>query len=132
MTRTRLSTPHTVGAALAAVLVAPVLVAAPALANDDDIIREGRCSGGTDWKVKASPEDGRIEVEGEIDSNRNGQVWKWRLKHNGSATAKGKSTTRGRSGSFEVRRVLVDLSGPDTFVFRAKHNGEVCRGSVTF
>jgi hypothetical protein len=133
MTRTRsFTTPHRIGAALAGALIAPVLVVAPALANDDDVIREGNCSGGTDWKVKASPEDGRIEVEGEIDSNRNGQVWKWRLKHNGSVTAKGSKTTTGRSGSFEVRRVLVDLQGADTFVFRATHNGEVCRGSVTF
>ena len=41
MTRTRLSTPHTVGAALAAVLVAPVLVAARAIANDDYLIGYG-------------------------------------------------------------------------------------------
>lgn len=122
------------GTALVAAVTLPLLVAGPALANDDDVIRRGGCSGGTDWKVKASPEDGRIEVEGEIDSNRSGQTWHWRLKHNGSVSAKGTGTTGGRSGSFEVRRVLVDLGGADTFVFRARNagSGEVCRGSVTF
>jgi hypothetical protein len=121
-------------AALTAAVTVPLLVAGPALANDDDVIRRGGCTGGTDWKVKASPEDGRIEVEGEIDSNRSGQTWRWRLKHDGGLSAKGTATTGGRSGSFEVRRVLVDLSGPDTFVFRARNvgSGEVCRGTVTF
>lgn len=111
-----------------------VAAAGPALANDDDVIRRGACAGGTDWKVKASPEDGRIEVEGEIDSNNPGQTWRWRLKHNGSLTARGTATTGGRSGSFEVRRVLVDLQGADTFVFRARNprTGEVCRGAVTY
>lgn len=122
------------GAAVAAAVVLPLLVAGPALANDDDVIREGGCTGGTDWKVKASPEDGRIEVEGEVDSNRSGQTWHWKMKHNGSVSARGTGTTGGRSGSFEARRVLVDLSGPDTFVFRAVNasSGEVCRGVVTF
>jgi hypothetical protein len=133
MSHTR-STLRTAAAAVAAAVTVPLLVAGPALANDDDVIREGGCTSGTDWKVKASPEDGRIEVEGEIDSNRNGQTWRWRLRHNGSLSAKGTATTGGRSGSFEVRRVLVDLSGADTFVFRARHlgSGEVCRGTVTF
>ena len=128
------STLRVAGAALAAAVTVPLLVAGPALANDDDVIRRGGCSGGTDWKVKASPEDGRIEVEGEIDSNRNGQTWHWRIKHNGSLSARGTATPGGRSGSFEARRVLVDLAGPDTFVVRAQHGtgGEVCRGSVTF
>ena len=39
----------------------------PALANDADVITRGPCSGNSDWKLKASPENGRIEVEGEVD-----------------------------------------------------------------
>ncbi|WP_148572370.1 hypothetical protein [Nocardioides caldifontis] len=121
-------------AAAATALPLTLLTAVPASANDDDVIRRGGCSGATDWKLKASPEDGRIEVEGEIDSNRNGQEWRWRMKHNGSLTAKGTKTTRGASGSFEVRRVVVDLRGTDRLVFRAvdKRSGEVCRGTVRF
>jgi hypothetical protein len=121
-------------AAAAAALPLTLLTAVPASANDDDVIREGACSGSTDWKLKASPENGRIEVEGEIDSNRTGQTWRWRLKHNGSVSAKGKRVTQGASGSFEVRRVVVDLRGTDKLVFRAVHrrSGEVCRGTVRF
>ena len=68
------------------------------------MIRHGSCSGATDWKIKAKPDDGRIEVESEIDSNRNGQTWTWTLRHDGSVAAQGRSTTTGRSGSFEVER----------------------------
>ena len=108
--------------------------AAPAVANDADVIRRGNCSGSADWKLKASPENGRIEVEGEVDSNRNGQAWNWRIKHNGSLSDRGTKTTRAPSGSFTVRRVLVNVRGEDRIVFRA-HNprsGQTCRGALTF
>jgi hypothetical protein len=106
----------------------------PALANDDDVIRRGSCSGATEWKLKASPEDGRIEVEGEVDSNRNGQTWRWRIRHDGSLSARGTATTRPPSGSFEVRRVLVDSAGTDTIAFRARNprTDEVCRGVLRY
>lgn len=127
-------TTRTRAAVITTAMLLPLFTALPASANDDDVIREGGCSGGTDWKVKASPEDGRVEVEGEIDSNRSGQTWHWKIEHNGSSSARGSAVTGGRSGSFEVRRVLVDLSGADTFVFRARNrgSGEICRGFVTF
>lgn len=114
--------------------VAAMLPALPAMAGDDDVIRRGACSSATSWKLKASPEDGRIEVEGEIDSNRNGQTWQWRLKHNGTVSSKGQATTKGPSGSFERRRVVVNLAGTDRLVFRASNpkTGEVCRGVVSF
>ena len=119
------------GAALALSLT---MTATPALANDGDVIRRGSCSGTADWKLKASPEDGRIEVEAEVDTNRNGQVWRWRLVHNGTLSARGRATTKPPSGSFEVRRVLVNLQGTDRIRFVARHrpSGQVCRGTVRF
>lgn len=122
-------------AGLGAVLALSLtMTATPALANDGDVIRRGSCSGTADWKLKASPEDRHIEVEGEVDSNHNGQVWRWRIEHNGTISARGSSTTHAPSGSFEVRRVLVNLRGTDTIRFVAKHrpSGQVCRGTVRF
>lgn len=115
-------------------LLATIALPAPALANDADVIRRGSCSGSADWKLKASPEDGRIEVEGEVDSNKKGQTWKWRLVHNGSVTARGKATTSGPSGSFDVERTVVDLKGDDNLKFRAHHAGtdQTCVGRLTF
>ena len=51
--------------------VALFVIAVPAVASagDRDVIREGPCSGRSDWKLKLSPEDGRIEVEFEVDQN---------------------------------------------------------------
>jgi len=109
-------------------------VASPALANSADVIKQGSCSGASDWKLKASPQDGRIEVEGEVDSNRNGQTWRWRMLHNGEVSARGTATTSGPSGSFSVRRLMVDAAGSDAIGWRARNpqTGETCRGSLTF
>ena len=110
--------------------------AAPASASggddDDRVIRTGRCSGSADWKLKVKTDDGRLEVEGEIDSNVSGQQWRWTIRHNGSVSDRGTATTSGRSGSFEVERTIVDLAGTDAVVFRAVREGQVCRGVVNY
>lgn len=129
--------PKSTIAKLGAVALSGVVLAGlatPALANDDDVIKRGNCSGRSDWKLKASPENNRIEVEGEVDSNVNGQTWKWRMRHNGQVSARGKATTSAQSGSFDVRRLMVDLSGTDRIGWRAKNpaTGEVCRGSLRY
>lgn len=121
-------------AALLLATALPVVGAGAAQAqSSDDVIRRGSCTGSTDWKIKAKPDDGRIEVESEIDSFRNGQVWRWVLSHNGSASARGTSTTRGPSGSFDVERRTVNANGSDDFTFRAVNNasGEVCVATLT-
>ena len=116
-------------------IVLSALTAAPAVASGGGDVHQssGSCSGSTDWKIKAKADDGRIEVEAEVDSNHSGQVWDWTIKHNGSMSAKGASTTRGLSGSFTVRRLMANLSGTDHFVFRAERRstGAVCRGTIS-
>jgi hypothetical protein len=114
-------------------LAASVGLVAPAQASHggDDVRTSGRCAGGAHWKLKAKHDDGRIEVEGEIDSNHSGQRWHWTLKHNGSISAKGAKKTSGSSGSFEIQRRMTDLSGKDHFVFRATHGGATCRGTIS-
>jgi hypothetical protein len=120
--------------ALVATLALTAIGAVPAYASHggDDVVRRGACTGSTHVKVKAKHDDGRIEVEGEVDSNRNGQAWSWRLLHNGSVSARGTRTTKAPSGSFEVHRRVVDLKGTDSLTFRARstRSGEVCRGTV--
>lgn len=107
---------------------------APTAHAGDDVRTGGRCSANATWKLKAKPDDGRLEVEGEVDSNRSGQVWRWRLKHDGVLVASGTRTTGGASGSFDVRRLVADHSGTDVIVFRARRpaTGEVCRGTLAF
>jgi hypothetical protein len=119
----------TVAAALATVMIG----ATPALANDADVIRRGSCSGASDWKLKLSPEDGKIEVEYEVDQNRNGQTWRVRILKEGTQIFSGRRTTQAPSGSFEVRVVTGNTSGTDSFSARAVNvsSGEVCRGAAT-
>ena len=119
---------------VAALLTLSVAGAAPALAKDGDVIRRGACSGASDWKLKLSPENGRIEVEYEVDSNKVGQTWRVRLFHDGNRFFSGTRTTAGASGSFEVRKVAANHSGSDSFRARATNvaSGEVCGGSASF
>lgn len=125
-----------VTALITTVLVATTLAAAPMTANakDGDIIRRGSCTASTDWKLKLSPENGRIEVEFEIDQNRNGQRWNISLKRNGSVFWRGSRTTRAPSGSIEVRRLTLNGPGTEKIVARAKNprTGEICRGVARF
>jgi hypothetical protein len=122
-------------AAATALTASLALSAAPASArggDDDRVIRTGSCSGTTDWKLKVKTDDGRLEVEGEVDSNVTGQAWAWKFKDNGSVVASGSATTTGPSGSFDVERKIANQSGADRVVFKAKRAGETCRGVIAF
>ncbi|HEX6844038.1 MAG TPA: hypothetical protein VF235_02875 [Actinomycetota bacterium] len=118
--------------ALAGALVLTVAGAVPAAAKDGDVIRRGACSGLSDWKLKLSPEDGRIEVEYEVDSNRAGQTWRVRLFQNGDRIFAGSKVTQPPSGSFTVRVLARNTAGTDSFRARATNvaTGEVCGGSA--
>jgi hypothetical protein len=117
---------------VAALLTLSVAGAVPALAKDGDVIRRGACSGASDWKLKLSPENGKIEVEYEVDSNKVGQTWQVRIVKNGNVIFRGARETKGASGSFTVRLVTANTAGDDVFRARATHADEVCAGSATF
>jgi hypothetical protein len=122
------------GLALTAALATGWMVPAHASHGGDGLVKSGSCSKSANWKLKASAEDGRIEVEGEVDSNVNGQTWNWRILHNTKLSARGTATTVAPSGSFEVRRLLVNVAGPDRIGWRATNprSGETCSGGLTF
>jgi hypothetical protein len=117
-----------VGAATAAIVV---MLPASVSASDDEVRKTGSCSRTAGWEMRAKwDDDQRIELRGRVEDTRAGQTWTWRIKHNGSVSAQGRSVS-GSSG-FEVRRALVDLAGVDHCVFRAERvkTGEVCRGRI--
>ena len=115
--------------ALAAAAALPTL----ALASDGDVGRLGQCTKSAFSKIKLSPENGRIEVEFEVDANRNGQTWRVVIRRNGNVVARTQATTRRPSGSFEIRRVLDNRRGaPDTIHARAvSSTSQVCRAAAT-
>jgi hypothetical protein len=119
--------------ALALGIAVFTLGCASASAKDGDIEQPGTCSGASSAKLKLSPENGRIEVEFEVDQNRTGVRWDAVLKRNGDQAASARPTTRGPSGSFELRRVLPDGPGADRILARATSpSGETCRAQATF
>jgi hypothetical protein len=119
--------------AVAGALVFTVAGTTNAFAKAGDVIRTGACSGTSDWKLKLSPDNGKTEVEYEVDSNKVGQSWRVRLFENGTRIFAGTRTTKGPSGSFTVRVVAPNPAGRDSFTARATNlgNGEVCGGSAS-
>ena len=114
-----------------AVLVA-LVVLAPAAAKDGDVLVRGTCTGPSSSKLKLSEEDGRIEVEFEVDQNRNGVRWSVVLRRPTAVVARASAVTRGPSGSFELRRVVGNQAGDDRITARAtRASGEVCRATAT-
>ena len=129
--------------AAAAVLAVGISLSSAGLAAADhgtsggrgsEVRRQGACSGTADWKLKVKPDDGRLEVDGEVDAHHNGQVWTWRVLHDGYVSYRGTRTTRAPSGSFTVTRRVVDMAGADTIGFRAENNatGQTCRGHLLY
>lgn len=123
---------------VAVMLAASLLAIAPVARADGgggsgDVIRRGNCSGQTDWKMKAKPDDGRLELEFEVDSNVNGQTWNVRIQQNGSPIFIGSRVTHAPSGSFDLTRRPNDSAGIDRFVARATNpsTGETCMGRVS-
>jgi len=120
-------------------LAVAALAAVPATASgggddDDDGERRvaGRCTDGSSAKLKAKHDDGRLEVEFEVDQNRNGVTWNVRVRRNGKRVVSTRATTRAPSGSFSVEREIADGPGRDRIVARATSpSGEVCRARVT-
>jgi len=131
-TTRRIAATSSIVLAFGAVTVLPA--AAAHGGGGHEVERRGNCAGSTDWKLKAKSDDGRIEVEAEIDSGVSGQVWVWRILHNGGVSAKGRATTKPPSGSYEVRRLLIDASGVDRIGIRSTNTVtlESCAGNLRF
>ena len=120
--------------AAAALLVAAMTIASsPVAAKSGDVVKTGSCTGSADWKLKAGKDNGRIEVEFEVDSNHNGQVWRVKLIDNGVLRHRGRHTTMAPSGSFTVRRLIPNMAGPDDIVARARNlsSGQLCVAKLT-
>jgi hypothetical protein len=108
--------------------------ALPALAGGPEVIRTGACSGRSDWKLKLKNDNGRIEVEYEVDQNRVGDVWRVRIRHDGDLVFAARRTTKAPSGSFTVRLLQRNRAGNDLFRGRAVNlrTGEICGGRAVW
>lgn len=86
----------------------------------------GACTRQSTSTLKLSREDRGIEVEFEVDQNRNRVPWNVTLRRNGVRVASFTATTHAPSGSFEIRRVIAGRLGADRIRAIATRGGETC------
>ena len=120
--------------AVAAVGMSFVLPPAVAQA-DDDVTRRGSCNGVSKWEFELEKDDGRIEVEYEVTTRREGHRWRVRIWHDGDRVFKGIRVARRDDDDrpdFEVELNRPDRRGTDRFKARAYNTktGELCRGAA--
>jgi hypothetical protein len=120
-------------AAVAVSLTAPLVASAtPAFASGGGgVSSSGACTNGGHFKLKAKHDDGAIEMEYQVDSNRAGQVWAVRITDNGTVVVSRNATTAGPSGSFTIRKVIANRPGPDKIRAHATFKNHTCGGAVT-
>jgi hypothetical protein len=120
-------------AALVVVTTLGLGVTGIASAKDGDVRVAGTCTGASTSKLKLSAENGRIEVEFEVDQNRNGVRWIVGVSQNGRKRFAGTRVTKAPSGSFTARLIAPNTAGADRFSARATSpSGEVCTARATF
>jgi hypothetical protein len=92
-----------------------------------DVRVQGVCTQRSTSELKLSSEDGALEVEFEVDQNRNRVPWKVTLRRNGHRVASLSATTHAPSGSFEIRRVIAGRLGADRIsAVATRASGETC------
>jgi hypothetical protein len=119
--------------AIAAVAIAAATAFVPAApAKNGNPKARGTCTASSTSKLKVKIENGRIEVEFEVDQNRNGIPWKVTLRRNGTSLASITARTRAPSGSFTVRRVIANAPGADRITANAASpSRERCNAQVS-
>ena len=120
-------------AAAATALLLPALSSGSG-GDDREVRKAGDCNGSSSSKIKVKEDDGRLEVEFEVDQNRDGVTWKVKIKDNGDVVHKGQEVTRGPSGSFSLEQKIDDRSGADRIkaVGRERSGDERCVATLTF
>ena len=81
-----------------------------------------------------SDDDGVLDATGIVWTPGTDR-WTWRFMHNSDLSARGEAKAHpGKGPAFQVTRSMVNLIGPDHFVFRAKNlvDDEVCRVDVFY
>jgi hypothetical protein len=121
--------------AVSCVSLAFALTAAvPGNARDDEMRREGACSGHSDWRLEVRHEDAdTLQVRFRIDHTPNGAVWEIFLSDNGSRFFAG-TRSSGSNGELQVRKQTADRSGTDRIkgYGYSRATGEVCSGVIKY
>ncbi len=94
--------------------------------------KRGGCSQGkAHYEFDVEKDDGRFEVDFEVDSNVRGQTWRLTLHHDGKRVFRDVRTTN-REGEVGFERNRPNTAGRDAFRAKAVNlgNGEVCTARI--
>jgi hypothetical protein len=129
--RTAIATTLSVGLLGSGLALAPSALASHG--GGSGVRASGTCTDRGHWKLKANADDGRLEVEADVDVNKAGQDWRWRILDSGTVVRHGTATTTAPSGSFSVSRKIANRAGTHRIAFRATNpkTGNACHGSVS-
>jgi hypothetical protein len=132
MQLSRLSSIAAISLTAGVLALASATPAAAAKGGHGDVRAAGTCSAGSVWKAKAKPDNGRIDLELEIDTRRIGQAWTVGITDNTVRVFTGKRVTAAPSGSFSIELLARNRAGVDTFVGTARNGstGETCVARV--
>jgi hypothetical protein len=124
---------NTMLAALVTTAAVAAVAVPAALAKDGGGTRvAGMCTSAATAKLKLGAEDRGIEVEFEVDQNRNGVPWRVTLRRNGSVVVSTTIRTHAPSGSFSLNRVVAGTAGTDRIVAVAKSpSGATCTATAS-
>lgn len=121
-------------AMIAGLAAAALLLTVPgtASAGDDEVRKEGPCSGNSEWEMRLKDE-GNLRIRWRVDSGVPGQSWRLKLFHNGALIVASTRTTNADGEATINLRNFPDAAGPDQFSGKARNlaNGETCQGSAT-
>jgi hypothetical protein len=127
--------PRSLPTALAGLLAASALLAAPSAVAKDDVSKNvNPCKETSSVKLKAEADSpGIIKVTGVVFS-QDDDTWEWKMRHNDDTSAKGTVKAKDADRSFKIIRDMADFSGTDDISFRAENlaTGEVCSVSVPY
>jgi len=114
-------------------LLAALGIASAASAKGGGPSVSGTCTAASASTLKAKSDDGRLEVEFEVDSNVVRQAWRVVLADNGSTFLKKTLKTKGPSGSFTARARPHDRAGADSIQATATNSatGESCSATLS-
>jgi len=93
------------------------------------------CSDESRTRLRITSDDSGVLLARGIVWTQGTDRWSWRFLHNSDLSAHGVAKAHpGKGQAFQVTRSMVNLIGPDHFVFRAENlkDGEVCRVDVFY
>jgi hypothetical protein len=117
--------------ALTIVAGATLATAGPTSAVEVEREKHGVCTNNSRWELQLERENGRIEIDLEVDTPKAGKTWTVKLRHDGVLFTKVTRVTDAE-GEFEVDRLRNDHPGEDKIFFKAVNqgSGEACKGSL--